>query len=57
MRCCFRAEKMPMVIDHDKTKTVGALISPGIYQRLKYSNEALVHVYIVSPQASGLQGG
>ena len=54
MRCCFRAEKMPMVIDHDKTKTVGALISPGIYQRLKYSNEALVWF---SPQASGLQGG
>ena len=40
MRCRFRAEKMPMVIDHDKTKTVGALISPGIYQRLKYSTKA-----------------
>ena len=39
MRCRFRAEKMPMVIDHDKTKTVGALILPGIYQRLKNSTE------------------
>ena len=39
MRCRFRAEKMPMVIDHDKTKTVGALILPGIYQRLKDSIE------------------
>ena len=46
MRCRFRAEKMPMVIDHDKTKTVGALISPGIYQRLKYSTEAEAFPYL-----------
>ena len=35
----FVQKKMPMVIDHDKTKTVGALILPGIYQRLKNSTE------------------
>ena len=46
MRCRFRAEKMPMVIDHDKTKTVGALISLGIYQRLKYSTEAEAFPYL-----------
>ena len=46
MRCRFRAEKMPMVIDHDKTKTVGALISPRIYQRRKYSTEAEAFSYL-----------
>ena len=46
MRCRFRAEKMPMVIDHDKTKTVGALISLGIHQRLKYSTEAEAFSYL-----------
>ena len=46
MRCRFRAEKIPMVIDHDKTKTVGALISPEIYQSLKYSTEAEAFPYL-----------